>query len=80
VIIVIIVVAVVLVLGIGFFVARRRGRARVAIPAPARAAMPTVLVTELAERPSLEAPSLAQRIGSSRSVFDRVRSLSSVGH
>ncbi len=78
-IIVIIVVAVVLVLGIGFFVARRRGRARVAIPAPARAAMPTVLVTELAERPSLEAPSLAQRIGSSRSVFDRVRSLSSVG-
>jgi len=59
VIIVIIVVAVVLVLGIGFFVARRRGRARVAIPAPARAAMPTVLVTELAERPSLEAPSLA---------------------
>jgi fused signal recognition particle receptor len=79
VIIVIIVVAVVLVLGIGFFVARRRGRARVAIPAPARAAMPTVLVTELAERPSLEAPSLAQRIGSSRSVFDRVRSLSSVG-
>ena len=78
-IIVIIVVAVVLVLGIGFFVARRRGRARVASPAPARAAMPTVLVTELAERPSLEAPSLAQRIGSSRSVFDRVRSLSSVG-
>jgi fused signal recognition particle receptor len=41
--------------------------------------MPAVLVTELAERPSLEVPSLAQRLGSSRSVFDRVRSLSSVG-
>jgi len=41
--------------------------------------MPTVLVTELTERPSLGAPTLAQRLGSSRSVFDRVRSLSSVG-
>jgi fused signal recognition particle receptor len=79
VIIVIIVVAVVLVVGLGVFVARRRRRGRVAIPAPPRAAMPTVLVTELAERPSLEVPSLAQRLGSSRSVFDRVRSLSSVG-
>jgi fused signal recognition particle receptor len=65
--------------GLGVVVARRRRRARVAIPAPPRAAMPTVLVTELAERPSLEVPSLAQRLGSSRSVFDRVRSLSSVG-
>jgi fused signal recognition particle receptor len=79
VIIVIIVAAVVLVVGLGVVVARRRRRARVAIPAPPRAAMPTVLVTELAERPSLEVPSLAQRLGSSRSVFDRVRSLSSVG-
>lgn len=78
-IIVIIVAAVVLVVGLGVVVARRRRRARVAIPAPPRAAMPTVLVTELAERPSLEVPSLAQRLGSSRSVFDRVRSLSSVG-
>jgi len=41
--------------------------------------MPTVLVTELAERPSLGAPSLAQRLRSSRSVFERVRSLSGVG-
>jgi fused signal recognition particle receptor len=79
VIFVIIIVAVVLVLGIGVVVVRRRRRGRVAIPAPPRAAMPTVLVTELTERPSLEAPTLAQRLGSSRSVFDRVRSLSSVG-
>ena len=78
-IIVIIIVAVVLVLGIGVVVVRRRRRGRVAIPAPPRAAMPTVLVTELTERPSLGAPTLAQRLGSSRSVFDRVRSLSSVG-
>ena len=78
-IIAIIVVAVVLALGLGVVVARRRRRRRVAIASPPRAAMPTVLVTELAERPSLEAPSLAQRLGSSRSVFDRVRSLSSVG-
>jgi fused signal recognition particle receptor len=79
VIVVIIVVAVVLVLGIGAVVVRRRRRSRVAIAAPPRAAMPTVLVTELSERPSLDVPSLAQRLGASRSVFDRVRSLSSVG-
>jgi len=79
VIIVIIVVAVVLVGGLGVVIARRRRRGRVAIASPPRAAMPTVLVTEMAERPSLAVPSLAQRLGSSRSVFDRVRSLSSVG-
>jgi fused signal recognition particle receptor len=79
VIIAIIVVAVVLVVGAVVVVVRRRRRGRVAITSPRRAAMPTVLVAELAERPSLEAPSLAQRLGSSRSVFDRVRSLSSVG-
>lgn len=78
-IVVIIVVAVVLVLGIGTLVVRRRRRGRVAIASPPRAAMPTVLVTELAERPSLDVPSLAQRLAASRSVFDRVRSLSSVG-
>jgi fused signal recognition particle receptor len=79
VIIAIIIVAVVLVVGIGALVIRRRRRGRVALPAQPRAAMPTVLVTELTERPSLEVPSLAQRLGSSRSVFDRVRSLSGVG-
>jgi fused signal recognition particle receptor len=79
VIVVIIVVAVVLVAGLGVLVVRRRRRGHVALPSAPRAAMPTVLVTELAERPSLDVPSLAQRLGSSRSVFDRVRSLSSVG-
>jgi fused signal recognition particle receptor len=79
VIIVIIVVAVVLVGGLGALIVRSRRRRRVLTPAPPRAAMPSVLVTEAAERPSLEAPSLAQRLGSSRSVFDRVRSLSGVG-
>ncbi len=78
-IVVIVVVAVVLVAGLGVLVARRRRRGRVALAPAPRAAMPTVLVSELAERPSLEVPSLAQRLGSSRSVFDRVRSLSSVG-
>jgi fused signal recognition particle receptor len=76
---IIIIVAVVVLAGISVAVVRRRRRASVAIPASQRAAMPTVLVTELAERPSLEAPSLAQRLGSSRSVFERVRSLSGVG-
>jgi fused signal recognition particle receptor len=79
VIIVIIIVAVALVAGLGALVVRRRRRGRVALAPAPRAAMPTVLVTELAERPSLEVPSLAQRLGSSRSVFDRVRSLSGVG-
>jgi fused signal recognition particle receptor len=81
VIVVIVVIAVVLVVGLGAFVVRRRGRGRgrVALATPPRAAMPTVLVTESTERPSLDTPSLAQRLGSSRSVFDRVRSLSGVG-
>jgi fused signal recognition particle receptor len=78
-VVIIVIVAVVFVLGIGVVVVRRRRRGRVAIASPPRAAMPTVLVTELAERPSLDVPSLAQRLGSSRSVFDRVRALSSVG-
>jgi fused signal recognition particle receptor len=78
VIVVIIVVAVVLV-GTAVVVVRRRRRGRRAIPAAPRAAMPSVLVSELAERPSLEDAPLAQRLGASRSVFDRVRSLSGVG-
>jgi fused signal recognition particle receptor len=79
VIVAIIVVAVVLVVGITVVVARRRRRGRVASASPPRAAMPTVLVTELTERPSLDVATLAQRLGSSRSVFERVRSLSGVG-
>ncbi len=78
-IVVLIVVALVLVAGLGIVVARRRRRGRVAIAPAPRAAMPTVLVNELAERPSLGVASLSQRLSSSRSVFERVRSLSSVG-
>ena len=78
-IVAIIVIAVVLVVGLGALVVRRRRRDRVALPPPPRAAMPTVLVGELAERPSLDVASLAQRLGASRSVFERVRSLSGVG-
>jgi fused signal recognition particle receptor len=78
-IVIIVVVAVVVGGGLGVLIVRSRRRRRALTPAPPRAAMPTVLVTELAERPSLDVPSLAQRLGSSRSVFDRVRSLSGVG-
>ena len=78
-IVAIVVVAVVLVVGIAVVVARRRRRGRVALASPPRAAMPTVLVTELTERPSLDVATLAQRLGSSRGVFERVRSLSGVG-
>ena len=78
-IVTIVVVVVVLVVGITVVVARRRRRGRVALASPPRAAMPTVLVTELTERPSLDVATLAQRLGSSRGVFERVRSLSGVG-
>ena len=78
-IVTIVVVVVVLVVGITVVIARRRRRGRVALASPPRAAMPTVLVTELTERPSLDVATLAQRLGSSRGVFERVRSLSGVG-
>jgi fused signal recognition particle receptor len=80
-VIVIIIVAVIVVLvGSGVVLARRRRR-RPMLPDAPRAAMPTVLVTEVTQRPSLlqEPGTLAQRLGSSRGVFDRVRALSGVG-
>ncbi len=63
-------------------VVRRRGRRRPRVPlaAPPRAAMPTVLVSEVAAMPSLEVVSLEQRLAASRGVFDRVRSLSPSEH
>ena len=79
---VLIVIAVVLVVAlVAVGLTRRRRAVRVVTPAPPRAAMPEVLVTEVAERPTLvdETPVLAQRLGSSRGVFERVRSISSVG-
>lgn len=79
-IIAIIAVVVVLFIATTFVVVRRRRRA-MALPAPPRAAMPRVLANESIERPSLrEQPaSLTLRLGASRSVFERVRALSSVG-
>jgi fused signal recognition particle receptor len=81
VIVVIVVAVIVVILGAGILVARRRRRRSPMLPAPPREAMPSVLVTEVTERPSLheEPGTLAQRLGSSRSVFDRVRALSGSG-
>jgi len=61
------------------FIAVRRRQTRVAresLPS-ARAAMPPVLVHDIAARPDLDAldETLGSRLSSSRSVFDRVRSL-----
>jgi len=71
--------AVVLVVLVALVVRRRRRRPRVAAPEPTRAPMPELLVSEVAERPSLvvekEPVTLEGRLGSSRGVFDRVRSL-----
>ena len=61
-------------------VARRRRRARVTTVAVPRAAMPEVLVSEVAPRPEIDdGPGLDRRLASSRSIFDRVRSITSVG-
>ena len=71
----VVVLALVLVLA-----ARNRRRSRVATPPPPRAAMPKVLVTEVAPRPEIDdGPGLDRRLASSRSIFDRVRSITSVG-
>lgn len=61
-------------------VRRRRRRPRVTAPV-VRAPMPNVLVTEVATRPDLTegAPSLEKRLGASRSLFDRVRSIATTG-
>ena len=61
-------------------VARRRRRARVTTVAAPRAAMPEVLVSAVAPRPEIDdGPGLDRRLASSRSIFDRVRSITSVG-
>jgi fused signal recognition particle receptor len=69
-----------LVLGAVVVRSRRRARQTIEIERP-RAPMPEVLVTEVAPRPVLEpvAPTLQQRLGASRGVFDRVRQLGSSG-
>jgi len=62
------------------WVVRSRRRPRPPIEAPVRAAMPDVLVREVAARPEIDdSPGLDRRLASSRSLFDRVRSLTTVG-
>lgn len=79
-IVIIIVAAVLVVVGGGIVLSRRRRRPRIALTSPPRAAMPSVLVRDVIERPTLDdTPTLGQRLGASRGVFDRVRSISSVG-
>ena len=75
-IVIIVVVALVVVALSALLVVSRRRRARRALASAPRAAMPTVLVDEIAERPTLvESTDLSVRLGSSRGVFERVRSL-----
>ena len=76
--VVLILVALVVISALVLIVARRRSRPHPVVEAP-RTPMPEVLVTEVAPRPHLEAPSLGQRLGSSRGVFDRVRAISRTG-
>jgi fused signal recognition particle receptor len=82
VIIALIIIVVLVVLGATALVLRRRRRASGLRRAAPRAPMPEVLVTRAEARPTLSdsaTPALAQRLGSSRSIFDRVRSIASVG-
>lgn len=69
-----VIVAAVLVVLVLVVQRRRSRKARRFQPAPAREAMPTLLVTEVAERPNLAG--LGAKLGASRGVFDRIRSLS----
>ncbi len=74
------IVAALLVVGIVALVIARRRRARSLAPAPDRPPLPQVLVTAVVERPTLdEAPSLGARIGATRGVFERIRSMSATG-
>jgi len=74
-----IVLALVVVVALALVVRARRRRPRV-IVAPERAAMPEVLVTQVAPRPEIDdSPGLDRRLASSRSIFERVRSITSLG-
>jgi fused signal recognition particle receptor len=79
VIVVWIVLALVVAAAVVALVVRARRRRVVAVPtAPTRAAMPEVLVTEAVPRPEIDdGPGLDRRLASSRSIFDRVRALTS---
>jgi len=77
-----IIVGVVLVLGAGLFVARRRyRRSKNVLTSAPRAAMPEVLVEQLTSRPTLDdvPVALSDRLGASRGLFERVRSMTGSG-
>lgn len=78
--VVLIILAVLIVAG-ALTLAVRARRRRPSLTAAPREAMPTVLVSELAPRPSVEdaAPALSQRLGQSRRIFDRVRAMTAAG-
>ncbi len=76
----VIVAVVVLIVGTVVVIARRRARNAALAATATRAPLPDVLVTGAVERPSLdEAPSLGARLGASRGVFERVRSMTTSG-
>lgn len=79
-IVLILIVASLLVAGTMVMVIRRR-RATPVLTSPARPRLPAVLVGELDVRPRIDddAPSLAERLSSSRSMFERVRSMTGAG-
>ena len=75
-------VAVLVVLLVLVSLRRRSRRQKVIAPQQARKAMPDILVKDVAPRPSIEHGAeldLSQRLGSSRSIFERVRSIASTG-
>ena len=79
--VVLIVLAVLVVVAVTALVVRRGRRSATALASPPRAAMPVVLISEAAERPQLldEVPVLEQRLGASRSIFERVRTMAGLG-
>ncbi len=71
--------ALVALIGLALIVRSRRRRRRYVLD-PERAAMPDVLVTQVAPRPEIDdSPGLDRRLATSRSIFDRVRSITSTG-
>jgi fused signal recognition particle receptor len=82
VVLIIVAVLVVLLGAVALVRARRRSVRRAnALATAARPAMPSVLVEELAPRPTIseEAPVLGARLASARGVFERVRTMTGVG-
>ncbi len=71
---------VVVVIGLVLVVRSRRRRPASPVLSAPRVAMPDVLVTQVAPRPEIDdGPGLDRRLAASRTIFDRVRSITSVG-